>query len=106
MAPRKEIKELIGELQSWLPNYDNREKDGYPQLLYRLLASMPGGNEMEDIGYEPFSLGWHEVDQLGRVLNAIQDKRDVEDLVRGLLADEEDEANEARRRKQPRARRR
>jgi hypothetical protein len=26
---------------------------------------------------EPFSLGWHEADQRGRVLDAVQDKRDV-----------------------------
>ena len=33
------------------------------------------------MGYENFNLGWHEADQLARVLDAIEDKRDVEYLV-------------------------
>lgn len=87
---RKEIEELIGELRSWLPNYDHKEND-YPTLLWRILASAPGGEQAEDMGYEPFNLGWQEIDQLGRVLVAIQDKRDVEDLIAGLIGDEEEE---------------
>lgn len=75
--PRKPIANMIEELKSWLPNYDHGPAD-YPTLLWRILASMPGGDRAEDMGYEPFQLGWHEVDQLGRVLVAIQDKRDVE----------------------------
>lgn len=94
---RKPIADLVGELRNWLSNYDAREKDSYPQLLFRILASAPGGDELEDMGYEPFrQMGWHELDQLGRVLEAIQDKQDVEELVRGLVAEEEeDEPEEA-----------
>src|SRR5271166_3990981 len=89
--PRKPIADLIEELRSWLPNYDHGPND-YPTILYRVLASAPGGEELEDIGYEPIgNLGWHELDQLGRVLEAIQDKQDVEDLVAGLIRDEEEE---------------
>jgi len=33
----------------------------------------------------------HECDQLARVLDAMQDKRDVEDLVDGLLDEDVDE---------------
>lgn len=95
--PRKPIADLIGELRSWLPNYDHGPSD-YPTLLWRILASAPGGDEAEDMGYEPFQLGWQEIEQLGRVLEAIQDKRDVEDLVRGLLTEEKNELDEARRR--------
>jgi len=92
--PRKVIADLIGELRSWLPNYDHGPND-YPTILYRVLASAPGGEELEDIGYEPIgNLGWHELDQLGRVLEAIQDKQDVEDLVAGLIRDEEEEEPE------------
>jgi hypothetical protein len=85
---RKEIRDVLAELRSWLPNYDRGELE-YPTLLFRVLASLPGGDELEDVGYEPFNLGWHEADQLGRVLDAIETKRDVEDLVEGLL-DEND----------------
>jgi hypothetical protein len=88
--PRKVIADLIAELDSWLPNYNHRA-DGYPSLLFRILASLPGGGELEELGYRPFALGWHECDQLARVLDAIQDKRDVEDLVDGLLDENEDD---------------
>jgi hypothetical protein len=92
--PRKEIAALIGELKSWLPNYDHGPTD-YPTILFRTLAAAPGGDRLEDMGYEPIgNLGWHELDQLGRVLEAIQDKQDVEDLVAGLMDDEEEEEPE------------
>jgi hypothetical protein len=90
MTTRKPIADLVEELRSWLPNYDHTP-ESYPTLLWRILASIPGGDQAEDMGYEPFQLGWQEVDQLGRVLEAIQDKQDVEDLIEGLLAEEEEE---------------
>lgn len=101
MPPRKPIADLIEELKSWLPNYDHGPKD-YPTLLWRILASAPGGDRAEDMGYEPFNLGWQEIEQLGNVLAAIQDKRDVEDLIDGLIGDEEEQVEEARRRRRPR----
>lgn len=102
--PRKQITAMIEELRSWLPNYDRGEKE-YPTLLFRVLASLPGGEELEDMGYETFNLGWHEADQLGRMLETIQDKGDVEDLVRGLMnEEEEDQPEEAKRRRPARAR--
>lgn len=89
--PRKEIAALIEELRSWLPNYDHGPND-YPTILYRILANAPGAEELEDIGYEPIgNMGWHELDLLGRVLVTIQGKRDVEDLVAGLVHEEEEE---------------
>jgi len=84
---RREIENLIAELESWLANHDHGPED-YPTLLLRILASLPGGEELEDLGYEPFSLGWHEADQLGRVLVTIEGKRDVEEIVAALLGDE------------------
>ncbi len=88
--PRKPIQEMIDELKSWLPNYDHGPED-YPTLVWRLLASAPGGDQAEDMGYEPFNISWQEIEQLGKLLEVIQDKRDVEDLVAGLLEDEEEE---------------
>jgi hypothetical protein len=86
---RQRIQDIIAELQSWLPNYDTGPLE-YPSLLLRILASLPGGSELEDLGHEPWNLGWHECDQLARVLDAIEDKRDVEDLVDGLLDEGDD----------------
>jgi len=88
--PRKPIQEMIDELRSWLPNYDHGPED-YPTLVWRLLASAPGGEQAEDMGYETFNISWQEIDQLGRMLEAIQDKRDVEDLIAGLMDEEEGE---------------
>lgn len=91
---RPPIKKIINELKSWLPNY-SREQE-YPTLLLRILASLQGGDQLEDAGYEPISgIGWHEADQLGRTLEAIKDKRDVEDIARELLSDNEEELEEA-----------
>jgi hypothetical protein len=87
---RKRIVDVTAELNSWLPNYD-RGPDEYPTLLLRVLASLPGGDRLEDLGYEPFNVGWHEADQLARVLDAIDTKSDVEDLVDGLLDEDEDD---------------
>ena len=81
--PRKPIADMIAELQSWLPNYDHGQRD-YPTLVWRLLASMPGGDRAEDMGYESFNIAWQEIEQLGRMLSAIQDTQDVEDLIAGL----------------------
>jgi hypothetical protein len=77
-----------GPARSWLPNY-NRGQDEYPTLLLRVLASLPGGDRLEDLGYETFNVGWHEVTQLARVIDAVESKRDVEDLVDGLLDEDE-----------------
>src|SRR5574341_658526 len=59
------------------------------------------GDATADMGYEPFNLGWQEIDQLGRMLVAIEGKDDVEALIAGLMADEEEELEEARRRRRP-----
>jgi hypothetical protein len=88
--PRKQIVDMIEELKSWLPNYDHGPLD-YPTLVWRLLASAPGGDAAEDMGYEPFNISWQEISQLGELLEAIQDKRDVEDLIAGLTEDDDDE---------------
>jgi hypothetical protein len=98
--PTKKIRDMIAELQSWLPNYDRGEKE-YPQLLFRVLASLPGGDEMADVGYEGWNLGWQEMNQLADVLTAIESKTDVEDICSALLnegrEDEEPEENPRRR---------
>jgi hypothetical protein len=88
---RKPIADLVEELKNWLPNYDHGPND-YPTTVFRVLAGLPGGDRLEDMGYEPFGgLGWHEADQLGRILTVIQDKTDVEDLIAGLTEEEEEE---------------
>ena len=86
---RKAIKELAEEMKSEFANYD-RGPGEYPTVIMRLLASLPGGEELEDFGYEPFNLGWREIEMITQVLDTIQDKDDVENLSRLLLEEEED----------------
>ena len=90
---RKQITEMIEELKSWLPNYDHGPLD-YPTLVWRILAGMPGGDQAEDMGYEPFKLGWQEVTQLSEMLAVIENQRDVEDLIAGLLEDEDEDEDD------------
>ena len=52
--------------------------------------SVPKIQRSAAAGYEPWNVGWHEADQLARVLDAVEDKRDVEDLVDALLDDDSD----------------
>lgn len=86
-APKK-LREAVSELVAWLPNYHGEE---YPKIIFRILASMPGGDEMEDVGYEPIGgMGWKELDMLGQLIDAIETKDDVEYAVRSFLSDDED----------------
>lgn len=89
---RKPIRGIADELISWLPNYD-RGPGSFPELVWRMLASIPGGEQAEDMGYEPLGgeggLGWKEVELLGDMLNAM-DKQDAEDLVELLMAEDEE----------------
>ena len=86
--PRKQIRGIIAELRSWLPNYSCGENE-FPTLLFRILASLPGGDRLEDMGVERFNVGWHEADLLARTIDAIETKDDVEELLDGVLADDE-----------------
>lgn len=86
----KQVREAAEEMDSWL---DSETKE-YVELVFRMLASLPGGERLEDLGYEAYDfLGWKEVDLLATLLNAIQGKQDVEEVVDYLLRemDEEDE---------------
>jgi hypothetical protein len=88
--PRKQIKELITELRTWLPDYQGTE---YANSFYRILASLPGGDELVDMGYEPLpDINFREADQIARVLEAVGvgGKRDVQDLIAGLTSEDED----------------
>jgi hypothetical protein len=79
------------EIFSW---WDS-ETEGFGQLVLRLLASVPGGEEAEDIGYEPFeSIGWKEFDMIGKMMEAIEGKDDVEYIVHKLIRGEDDVEDE------------
>lgn len=81
------------ELESWIGS----ESDEFWTLVFRLLASLPGGDEAEEVGYEPFPyIGWKEIELITEMLDKIQGARDVEQLVSELISwgreEEEDES--------------
>jgi hypothetical protein len=78
---RSELDEVLEELEVWLPS----ESEEFVELVARVLASLPGGEALEDMGYEPLLLGWKEADLLGRLLVALQDSSDVERAVATLF---------------------
>lgn len=77
----RELQELYNELLAWLPS----EPEGFRELFFRLLASLPGGEYLEDIGYEPFPIGWKEAELIAKTLLAIQSSGDVAWLINRLI---------------------
>jgi len=75
------MQKLVDELVSWLPS----EAQEFNELFLRLLASLPGGDYLEDIGYEPFPIGWKEAELIAKTLLAIQSSGDVAWLINRLI---------------------
>ena len=90
---RKEIKEKFEELEHWFSNMTQEAISEAMEIIGRMLASLPGGEEFEGLGYEPYDwLGWHEYELITDALQAVDGKKDVEDASEILLAmPEEDE---------------
>ena len=91
MSKRK-VKAAVDELMSWLPNYDWPQRAEIMEIIGRVLASLPGGDEFEDIGYKPYSaIGWKEFEMIGNLFNAVDDKMDVQEVAEMMLRPEEEE---------------
>jgi hypothetical protein len=78
---RTHLREVLEELEAWLPS----ETAEFVELVARLLASLPGGEELEGMGYEPLGVGWKEAELLGKLLLSLQDSGDVAEAVRVLF---------------------
>ncbi len=88
---RPDLRAAVDELRNWLPEYQSRTLRGYIDLIGSLLASVPGGDEAEGMGFEPLPfISWKEFDMLGNLLHAIQDSGDVVYAVQQLFGDEEE----------------
>ena len=88
--PPKKVRDAVDSLLSWMQNTDRAHNQG----VLRLIASFPGGEELEDVGYEPSipNMGWREFQEIQEVMEAIETKSDVEYLVSKIMNDgEEDE---------------
>lgn len=75
------MQKLVDALVSWLPS----ETQEFNELFFRILASLPGGDYLEDIGYEPFPIGWKEAELIAKTLSALQSSGDVAWLINRLI---------------------
>jgi len=81
-----EMKQVAGNLYTWMQS----ETKEFNQLVFRLLASLQGGEEIEGMGYEPFDyISWKEAELLGDMLHTIQNKDDVQYLCAYIVAQDE-----------------
>lgn len=88
---RKEVREATEELLSY---WDSMTEE-FQAFVLRILASLRGGDRAEDLGFKPYEfLGWTELDLIGNLMIALQDTKDVEEVVDALLGDEEEEEEE------------
>ncbi len=83
-AVRPEVAEAVRALEAWLPS----ETGEFRRLVASLLAALPGGEPLEEMGVEPAPVGWKEVELLGDLLHAIQDSGDVGFAVQRLFGQE------------------
>ena len=85
MTSSEAVRDVADEVASWLPKCTPGE-GSFAEVLCRLLASVPGGEELEDMGFAPFhGVGLHEFDLIARTMMAVQDKYDVETVVAAIV---------------------
>jgi hypothetical protein len=65
-------KKVFEELKAWIDS----ETEDFVKLVGSILASLPGGEELEGI-FEPLLIGWKEVELLGKLLTVLEDASDV-----------------------------
>lgn len=99
MRNRKTLRRTAGhltfddlEMSSW---WDS-ETSEFQTFVLRLLSSMPGGDLAEDVGFAPFGdfLGWQEVKMITELLDKIEYKDDVNQIIEDILGGEEEEEDE------------
>jgi hypothetical protein len=92
---KAEVRKNFEELAHWYTNMTREGIDESMQIIGRMLASLPGGDEFEDLGFEPYDwLGWHEFELITDALQSIDGKLDVEEAASILFATDEDEEDE------------
>jgi hypothetical protein len=89
---KKETIENFEELAHWFSNMTREGVDEAMQIIGRMLASLPGGDEFEGLGYEPYDwLGWHEFELITDALQSIDGRADVEEAAEILFPTDEDD---------------
>ncbi len=81
--PTGEKREVLEELKTWMYS----EPPEFNELIGRLLASLPGGEDLQG-AFEPltpYGMGWREATLIADLLNSIEDIRDVKRAIRYLF---------------------
>ena len=88
--PPKKVRDAVESLLDWMQNTSRQHNEG----VLRLIASFPGGEELEDMGYEPSipQMGWREFQEIQEVMDVIEGKSDVEYLVERITRRDDDES--------------
>jgi hypothetical protein len=92
MAPPKKVRAAVDSLLSWMTNTERSHNEG----VLRLIASFPGAEELEDMGYKPSipMMGWREFQEIQGVMDVIEGKSDVEYLVERILHEGDEDMDE------------
>jgi hypothetical protein len=87
--PPKKVREAVASLLSWMTNTERAHNEG----VLRLIASFPGAEELEDMGYKPSipMMGWREFQEIQGVMDVIESTDDVEYLVEQIMRDGDDD---------------
>lgn len=67
------------------------ESADFHQVILDLLASLPGGDEAEEMGGKERAIGWMELEMIGDLINAIGANWDVEEMCEALMGPPEEE---------------
>jgi len=85
----KELDKALSELMSWWQS----ETQEFRDLVVSLLCELPGADDeyrlSELFVTTDYHCGWKEIDMLGRLLMAINNKEDVEKVSERILEIEE-----------------
>lgn len=75
---RVSVREVTNDLLAW---WDSETPD-FQDLVLRVLASLPGGESLEDV--EPMAVSWTELTLLANLFSALTDEDDVRYVVSKL----------------------
>ena len=92
MSKSARLEQAIAELKTWLPS----ETDPFRTLVYDILWGLSDKYPEElgcvDLGITTdYQMGWKEADLLAKVLDAIQDRDDLEKTLKELYTEEKEE---------------
>ena len=87
----KELDKALSELMSWWQS----ETQEFRNLVVSLLCGLPGADDeyrlSELFVTTDYNCGWKEIDMLGRLFMAVNNKEDVEEASKAILKIEKEQ---------------